>query len=259
MEPIDKSTVLQLLNQYAELFLENSAKDPNKAEQGTQTLPKELETIGTREKRVVVLIDGDGAIFHPWLIAKGNQGGKDAACRLTQGIKTHLEPHEFKLHVYVFLNRHGLKETLERHGHKKAAKMFNSFILGFNQAIDRFAMIDVGHLKEASDHKIRAHLDDNIFLTETLKVVFGGCHDAGYVVTLNNYITSGYKEKLILLRAHTDIPKAMKDLKLLEIKMPKLFLPNKLVDLPPMFTHPRPSGSGDLQPQPNREGEDRPD
>jgi len=79
------------------------------------------------------------------------------------------------------------------------------------------------------------------------------------VVTLNNYITNGYKEKLILLRAHTHIPKAMENLKLQEIKMPELFLPNKLVVLPPMFTHPRPSGSGDLQPQPNREGKGRPD
>jgi len=257
MEPIDKPTVLQLLDQYAGLFLENFENDPNKVEQGTQTLTKELETIETREKRVVVLIDGDGAIFHPWLIAKGNQGGKDAAGRLTQGIKAHLEPHQFKLHVYVFLNKYGLKKTLESCRHTGAAEKFDDFIVGFNEAIDRFAMIDVGRLKEASDHKIRAHLDDNIFLTETLKVVFGGCHDAGYVVTLNNYITNGYKEKLILLRAHTHIPKAMENLKLQEIKMPELFLPNKLVVLPPMFTHPRPSGSGDLQPQPNREGKGR--
>jgi hypothetical protein len=114
-----------------------------------------IQTIEAREKRVVVLIDGDGAIFLPSLIAEGKQGGHEAASRLTTEIKAHLGPQQFKLHVYVFLNRRGLTVTLKRHGHVEAAAMFDEFLVGFNQAAERFAMIDAGELKEGSDHKIR--------------------------------------------------------------------------------------------------------
>lgn len=103
----------------------------------------------------MVLIDGDGAIFLPSLIAEGKKGGHDAATRLTEGIQAHFEPHKFQLHVYVFHNRRGLTAALRRGGHSEAAAMFDDFVVGFNQAAERFAMIDAGELKEGSDHKMR--------------------------------------------------------------------------------------------------------
>lgn len=36
--------------------------------------------------------------------------------------------------------------------------MFDDFVVGFNQAAERFAMIDAGELKEGSDHKMRGTL-----------------------------------------------------------------------------------------------------
>ena len=104
---------------------------------------------------MVVLIDGDGAIFLPSLIAEGKQGGHEAASRLADGIKARFERHQFQLHVYVFHNRRGLIATLKRCGHSEAAVMFDDFVVGFNQAAERFAMIDAGELKEGSDHKMR--------------------------------------------------------------------------------------------------------
>lgn len=114
-----------------------------------------VQAIEAREKRVVVLIDGDGAIFLPSLIAEGKKGGHEAATRLTEAIKAHLDPHQFQLHVYVFHNRRGLTATLKRCGHGEAAVMFDDFVVGFNQAAERFAMIDAGELKEGSDHKMK--------------------------------------------------------------------------------------------------------
>jgi hypothetical protein len=114
-----------------------------------------IQAIEAREKRVVVLIDGDGAIFLPSLIADGKKGGHEAASRLAERIKAHFEPHQFQLHVYVFHNRRGLTTTLKRSGHGDAAIMFDDFVVGFNQAAERFAMIDAGELKEGSDHKMR--------------------------------------------------------------------------------------------------------
>lgn len=118
-------------------------------------VPSSIQAIEAGEKRVVVLIDGDGAIFLPSLIAEGKKGGHEAASRLTEGIRAHLDPHQFQLHVYVFHNRRGLIATLKRCGHGEAAAVFDDFVVGFNQAAERFAMIDAGELKEGSDHKIR--------------------------------------------------------------------------------------------------------
>ena len=118
-------------------------------------VPSLIQAIEAREKRVVVLIDGDGAIFLPSLIAEGKKGGHEAASRLTENIKAHLDPHQFQLHVYVFHNRRGLITTLKRSGYVDAAAMFDDFVVGFNQAAERFAMIDAGELKEGSDHKMR--------------------------------------------------------------------------------------------------------
>lgn len=118
-------------------------------------VPSSIQAIEAREKRVVVLIDGDGAIFLPSLIAGGKEGGHEAASRLTEKIQAHLAPHQFQLHVYVFHNRRGLMNTLKRCGHNAAAAAFDDFVVGFNQAAERFAMIDAGELKEGSDHKIR--------------------------------------------------------------------------------------------------------
>jgi len=174
------------------------------------------------------LIDGDGAIFLPSLIAEGKKGGHDAATRLTECIKAHLEPLKFQLHVYVFHNRRGLISTLKRCGHPEAAIMFDDFVVGFNQAAERFAMIDAGEIKEGSDHKMRAYLEDNIYSTQTLKVLFGGCHDNGYISALNSYITSGHKDKLILLPGYADTAVGIEKLDLPSLAIPNLFLAEKI-------------------------------
>lgn len=202
-----------------------------KFEQEKQVLNDEihqLKAVEAREKRVVVLIDGDGAIFLPSLIAEGKKGGHEAASRLTESIKAQLEPHQFQLHVYVFHNRRGLIATLKRSGNPEAAIMFDDFVVGFNQAAERFAMIDAGELKEGSDHKMKAYLDDNINSPQTLKVFFGGCHDNGYISALNSYITSGYKEKLILLPGYSDMALGIEKLGLQSLAIPDLFLAEKI-------------------------------
>ena len=114
-----------------------------------------LSSIQAREKRVVVLIDGDGTIFLPSLIAGGKEGGHEAASRLTEEIQAYLAPHQFQLHVYVFHNKRGLMNTLKLCGYRAAAAAFDDFVVGFNRAAERFAMIDAGEPKEGVDHKIR--------------------------------------------------------------------------------------------------------
>ena len=109
--------------------------------------------------RIVVLIDGDGAIFNTKLIAQGQAGGHAAAQKLSDSITQHLTTtygvNHYQLWVYVFLGKRGLADAFGRAGLMAAKSKFDDFIMGFNQAAERFIMLDVGGAKEAADTKIK--------------------------------------------------------------------------------------------------------
>ena len=104
-------------------------------------------------------MDGDGAIFNPQLISQGQPGGHSAAQRLSDAIIHHLTStvgtNHYQLWVYIFLNKRGLMDTFGRVGLLSAKTKFEEFTLGFNQAAERFMMVDVGGAKEAADAKIK--------------------------------------------------------------------------------------------------------
>ena len=104
-------------------------------------------------------MDGDGAIFNPQLISQGQAGGHSAAQKLSDAITYHLMStigtNHYQLWVYIFLNKRGLMDTLGRVGQLSAKTKFEEFTLGFNQAAERFMMVDVGGAKEAADAKIK--------------------------------------------------------------------------------------------------------
>lgn len=110
---------------------------------------------------MVVLIDGDGAIFTPELISQGAVGGHIAAEQLSNGVYHYMTetvdggPQQYQVWAYVFLNKRGLVEALGRYGHPSAKTKFDEFAMGFNQATERFVMVDVGSGKEAADAKIK--------------------------------------------------------------------------------------------------------
>jgi hypothetical protein len=62
-----------------------------------------------------------------------------------------------------------------------------------------------------------------------------GCHDNGYATTLNSYITSGHKEKLILLPGYTDIAGEIEKLGIPSLRISHLFLAEKLSS--PLIQH----------------------
>ncbi|KAG5636433.1 hypothetical protein H0H81_008108, partial [Sphagnurus paluster] len=98
---------------------------------------------------------------------------------------------------------------------------FEDFIIGFNEAAERFLMMDVGDAKEAADAKIKAAQ-----ITEQPET---GCHDNGYVATLRSHITAGFKQKLILLQSYSEMATGIADLELPVLNIPDLFLTQKLV------------------------------
>jgi len=55
----------------------------------------------------------------------------------------------------MFFNKRGLMETFGRIGNFVAKTRFEDFCMGFNEAAERFLMVDVGSGKEAADAKIK--------------------------------------------------------------------------------------------------------
>lgn len=106
-----------------------------------------------------MLIDGDGAIFTPQLITLGQSGGHKAAKQLSDSIKEYIlslgEIRQFQLSVYIFFNKRGLLDTFGRCSYHSAKLRLEDFVTGFNQATERFIMVDVGSGKEAADSKIK--------------------------------------------------------------------------------------------------------
>ncbi|KAJ2915292.1 hypothetical protein MD484_g5148, partial [Candolleomyces efflorescens] len=159
-----------------------------------------------KANRLVVLIDGDGAIFDLELIAQGEEGGHKAASLLSEGIAKHLPNHNgHQLWVYVFLNKRGLSETFDRVSEHQARSKLDDFMIGFNQSTERFIMVDVGSAKEAADSKIKVLLESEVRLPQTESIIFAGCHDNGYVTNLRSHITSGSGGKLILLQSYDEV------------------------------------------------------
>jgi hypothetical protein len=138
-------------------------------------------------------------IFTQELMSQGQEGGLAAARKLTERVRQFISTSEgfeqYQLWVYLFYNKRGLLETFGRVGLTTVRAKFDDFMMGFNQAAERFIMVDVGGSKEAADAKLKGeltrvkictesvievisgylvHLEDNIRLPHTYKIFFGG-------------------------------------------------------------------------------------
>jgi hypothetical protein len=200
------------------------------AKSDVNKLKDEVDKLNGYARQVVCLLDGDGAIFLPEIIALGNEGGRRAASMLSDAIQENLSSlGQFQLWVYVFYNHGGLASALGKSGYLDAKRAFHDFVCGFNQASERFIMVDVGYGKEAADAKLKAHLEDDIRVPQVSKIVFAGCHDDSYVTTINSLITHGLGDKLLLLRGYTKMAPSIEALRLPCMSASHLFVSEKLV------------------------------
>ncbi|KAI0791290.1 hypothetical protein C8Q75DRAFT_757573 [Abortiporus biennis] len=203
-------------------------------ERKKKDLENEIVALKGFERRVMCLIDGDGSIFSRELLAQGQQGGHQAARHLAQEIQKYLalkDPSHasaMELSIYIFLHKKGLMDALGRSGFTMERSNLDDFLTGFNQAGQRFVMVDVGAGKENADSKLKVFLQDSIRSPQTWKVFLGVSHDNGYVPELQSLITDGLRDKLILLPGYREIVHAIKCLNFPTLVIPDLFMAEKL-------------------------------
>ncbi|KAK7733392.1 hypothetical protein SLS57_000407 [Botryosphaeria dothidea] len=142
---------------------------------------------------VLALIDGDGAIFTEALLRAGAEGGSDAAHKLQSEIRNHiLDVYEgsagsWSIMVHIYANLEGLSRKLASVGILKSPQELHIFARAFTLHQPLFNFIDVGSGKERADHKIKEMMRVFISNIQCKHIIFGGCHDNGYLPNLDTY------------------------------------------------------------------------
>ena len=174
--------------------------------------------VSSSDKSLVsVLIDGDGAIFVSTLLARGREGGREAAMLLRQSVGDYArrvmgrEPS--RIVCYAYVNATDLGRVLEN-TETASLEAWSEFQAGFNQAHPLFSLVDCGRGKEGADSKMREAVKMFATLSSCGLVLFAGTHDNGYVPCLQSLATEGVLNKVHLLGSYSDMPIDIRSLKL---------------------------------------------
>lgn len=206
-------------------------------ESENESLQKERDSLKTQltPDRITVIVDGDGAIFHPDLIKLGFPGGRKAAKILTAGIQAQFpDAAHLEITALVFLNKWGLAATLTRvpgafrDALTLALKRLDEFMVGFSEASGSFLIANAGRAKEAADVKVRAFLKGEAQSPKTRYIVLALTHDQGYATSLLSEITRGHGDKLYLLQSYEDVVTPIAELDLPTFSIPGLFLHQRI-------------------------------
>ncbi|KAI1204833.1 uncharacterized protein F4807DRAFT_445888 [Annulohypoxylon truncatum] len=222
---------------------ENEAQTRSLYQQQANDAIKRLTDIQHRTEVnsfVFAIIDGDGACFREDWIIKGAEGGAIAAQQLRLDIKQHLKdiyPNVnvdlWNIIVQITLNLEGLSRKLEKIGFVRTLNDLPAFTRGFSRAQGLFSIIDVGWGKEQADFKVRETLRLMVHNLQCKHIIFGPCHDRGYIVELRPYqLETSISTKLSLLET-TPAPRDFQELRLRRVRFGDVFRSEPLPDGPP--------------------------
>ncbi|GAA5928425.1 hypothetical protein JCM3775_000608 [Rhodotorula graminis] len=194
---------------------------------------KQLDIVGG-DQIVYCVLDGDGCIFNRTLVAKGRDGGREAAILLTKSIDDYASSRGIKgqltMVVHLYLNKAGLARVLQTCGIADEAT-FSAFLVGLNAAHPLILVSDVGPSKEACDAKLTQTLKLYAKLPSTKLVLAGAAHDGGYAHLFSSLETEApvLFDKVTLLKSYDDLAFELKRLNLRTTTFDGLFENKKLV------------------------------
>ncbi|KAL2352892.1 C-x8-C-x5-C-x3-H type zinc finger protein [Cryomyces antarcticus] len=188
---------------------------------------------------VLALIDGDGAVFQDYLLRAAAEGGADAAHNLLTDIKQHIRDQlEFQsmpsIMVQIYANVDGLSRKLASVGIIKTPADLYLFARAFSLNQPLFSFIDVGSGKERADHKIKEMFRLFIHNNQCKHIIFGGCHDNGYLPNLDPYKRESAPQ--ISLLETTPLERGFTALGFPKVSFTSVFRSDQLPDRPNMST-----------------------
>ena len=125
---------------------------------------EKLQRLADREPFILVLIDGDGMIFHEHFLAKGEEGGRQAAqvLRSSTDLYAHEQmpdlPADVRVVARMYANVRGLADACARAGLVAAPSLIEEFVRGFTRGDTLFDFVDVGPGKDRADEKVSGML-----------------------------------------------------------------------------------------------------
>ncbi|BGP50881.1 hypothetical protein JCM10450v2_006807 [Rhodotorula kratochvilovae] len=194
---------------------------------------KQLDVVAN-DQIIYCVLDGDGCIFHRSLVAKGRDGGREAAILLIKHIDDYASTlgitGQLTIVVHLYLNKAGLSRVIQSCGIADEAT-FSAFLTGFNAAHPLILVSDVGPSKEASDAKLSQTLKLYAKLPSTKLVLAGAAHDGGYAHLFSSLETEAplVFDKCTLLKSYIELAFELKRLNLRATTFEGLFENKKLV------------------------------
>lgn len=193
-----------ILTKYADLIEDyRRLKSDYEEERDAREKYKQLARSREQSPFALVLVDGDGYVFHENFLEKGGDGGNNAAHAINSAVASSLKAkglENCQVMVRVYANLMGLSKALARNGlagHE--ARSLAPFVSNFNRSFGLTEFIDAGSLKENADFKIRAALSFYAESPQCKHIYFAACHDVGYISELMPYL--GNSERFTLVRS----------------------------------------------------------
>ncbi|KAF2434040.1 hypothetical protein EJ08DRAFT_21593 [Tothia fuscella] len=149
-----------------------------------------------RDPFVLVLLDGDGMIFHDQLLNDAKNGGRQAANLLHDSTKKFVAellegqalPPNIRIVSRMYANLEGLANTCHKAGIVPSMEHIVEFTRGFTSGQVLFDFIDVGSGKDRADEKISETLKTHVNDVHCLQIFFGCSHDNGHTRLLEKYM-----------------------------------------------------------------------
>lgn len=227
----------QLMHEHQDLKNDFQAEQDNRRRFQTQN--REYQHQLDSNAFVMALIDGDAAIFQDALLQAANgDGGSEAASRLYNAIRDHVaslynNSGHWPIMVQVYLSLEKLAIKLAQVGLIQSPLEFRTFAQRFSINQPLFSIIDVGQGKERADHKIKEMLRTFSDNPTCRHIIFGGCHDGGYLPNLDRIKHDPIKAGRITLLATTPMLKGFAELTSFKsTRFETVFKSEPLPDLP---------------------------
>ncbi|KAI5466952.1 hypothetical protein BGZ63DRAFT_346469 [Mariannaea sp. PMI_226] len=224
-------------------------------ENSIRCLTSENSGLKNRNPYILILIDGDGLLFHEDFVRDRNEGGKRAAAAVHAAVAAIVgdRADELQIIVRVVANVGGLSKAMMRDGCISNSTDFKDFTLGFTQAKASFDFIDVGYGKERADTKIRETTRWHLQNHNCKQILLGVSHDAGYAPFLDELLTDGSARQRISVLEGFPTVRELRDTRVhIERLSRDIFRSTKLVDRSPTIplpnADPTSSAHGQLTP-----------
>jgi hypothetical protein len=192
----------RILDSYSTLLEDfQRLKSDYEEERNARERYKQIAKRQDRKPFVLVLVDGDGYVFHESLIKAGAEGGRRAAQLLDESVKFSLRGKGLEhcdIMVRIYANVAGLSKALSKAGlGGHDSRSLAPFIASFNRSYGLYDFVDAGDMKENADFKLRSTLRFYADIPSCRQIYFAACHDVGYISELTPHMSDKSRFTLV--------------------------------------------------------------